>query len=48
MRQIHRYIKKYGQEVGTIIYMTLQKEASQARWKTYYRDRQTLTGAKTP
>jgi hypothetical protein len=39
MRQIHRYIKKYGLVAGTIIFKTLQKGASQARWKQFYRDR---------
>jgi hypothetical protein len=39
MRKRDSYIRKYGQELGNIIYTTLQKEASQARWKVYYRDR---------
>lgn len=39
MRKRDSYIKEYGQEVGDIIYRTLQKEAAQARWKAYYRDR---------
>jgi hypothetical protein len=39
MRQIDRFIRKYGKEIGTIIYRTLQKEAAQARWKAFYRDK---------
>ena len=39
MRKRDNYIRKYGQELGIIIYTTLQKEGSQARWKAYYRDR---------
>jgi hypothetical protein len=39
MRKRDSYLRKYGQELGTIIYTTLQKEAAQARWKAYYRDR---------
>lgn len=38
MRQIHRYIRKYGLELGILIFTTLQKEAAHARWKTYYRN----------
>lgn len=39
MRLIDRYIKKYGKQSGTIIYSTLQKQAAQARWKSFYRSK---------
>lgn len=39
MRRLDSYIQKYGLHPGTLIYTTLQKEAAQARWKAYYRDR---------
>ncbi len=39
MRRRDSYIRKYGLELGTFIYTTLQKEAAQARWKAFYRDR---------
>lgn len=41
MRQIDRYIKKYGKELGAIVYSTLQKQAAEARWKAFYRARTT-------
>lgn len=39
MRRLDSYVRKYGPVAGPIIYRTLQREAAQARWKAYYRDR---------
>jgi hypothetical protein len=39
MRRLASYIRKYGDVAGRIIYRTLQSQASQARWKAFYRDR---------
>ncbi len=39
MRKRQYYLKKYGPVIGEILYRTLQREAAQARWKAFYRDR---------
>jgi hypothetical protein len=42
MRKRQSYLKKYGQVNGEVLYRTLQREAAQARWKAFYRDRKEL------
>ncbi len=39
MRRLASYINKYGPMDGPKIYRDLQSQASQARWKVYYRNR---------
>jgi hypothetical protein len=48
MRKRDSYIRKYGWEVGTIIYTTLQKESYQAHWKSLYRARLAKVLPKAP
>jgi hypothetical protein len=39
MRKRQSYLIKYGPVIGAILYRALQREAAQARWKAFYRDR---------